>query len=65
MNKFILHIPCKKFVDGQLVDNGYEKFIDAMRMNLAFIGAHGQYIVDAVGYYKGRAYDEKTYGSFS
>lgn len=59
MSKFILHIPCKKYVDGQLVDNGYEKFIDAMRMNLAFIGAYGQYIVDAKGYYKGRTYDEK------
>ena len=30
MNKFILHIPCKKYVGGQLVDNGYEKCIDAM-----------------------------------
>lgn len=59
MSKFVLHIPCKKYVDGQLVDNGYEKFIDAMVMNLKVIGTHGLYIVDAKGYYAGRTYDEK------
>lgn len=59
MSKFILHIPCKKYVDGKLVDNGYEKFIDAMVMNLKVIGVHGLYIVDAKGYYMGRTYDEK------
>ena len=59
MNKFTLHIPCKKYVDGKLIDNGYEKFIDAMVMNLKVIGAHGLHVVDAKGYYAGRTYDEK------
>lgn len=59
MSKFTLHIPCKKFVGGYLVDNGYKKCIDAMAQKLADIDVHGWYILDAIGYYKGRAYDEK------
>lgn len=59
MSKFILHIPCKKYVDGKLVDNGYEKFIDTMYDTLGIMGTKGLYMVDAKGYYIGRTYDEK------
>ena len=59
MSKFILHIPCKKYVEGELVDNGYEKFIDAMVQKLTDIGVCGWYMLDAKGYYKSRMYDEK------
>ena len=59
MSKFILHIPCKKYFDGRLVDNDYKKFIDTMAQKLADIDMHGWYILDARGYYKGRMYDEK------
>ena len=59
MSKFVLHIPCKKYVDGKLVDNAYKKFIEAMAQKLADIGVHGWYMLDAQGYYKRRMYDEK------
>ena len=59
MSKFTLHIPCKKYVDGQLLDNGYKKCIDSIAQKLADIGVYGCYILEAQGYYKGRDYDEK------
>lgn len=59
MSKFTLHIPCKKYVGGHLVDNGYKKCINAMAQKLADIGVYGWYMLDAQGYYKSRTYDEK------
>ena len=59
MSKFIIHIPCKKYVNGNLLDNGYDKCIDVMANKLADIGVHGWYLLDAQGYYKGRIYGEK------
>lgn len=59
MSKYVFHIPCSKYVNGQLVSNGYEKCIDAMAKNLAEFGINGFYTLDAVGHYKGRQYAEK------
>lgn len=58
MSKFVLHIPCKKYVDGTLVANDYEKCIATMAQKLADIDV-GWYMLDAQGCYKGRTYDEK------
>ena len=54
---YVFHIPCLKYVDGQLVNNDYQKCIGYMEQRLAELDVNGFYIIDALGYYKGRKYN--------
>lgn len=57
MSKYIFHIPCSKYADGKLVNNDYQKCIGYMEQRLAELDVNGFYIIDALGYYKGRKYN--------
>lgn len=56
MNKYVLHIPRVKFVDGQFASIVMESTTLAADIAKEIDGC---YFIDAVGYYDGRLFDEK------
>lgn len=65
MSKYVFHVPCLKYKDGRLVYNFYQECIDIMAKKLVDIGVNGFYVIDAVGCYKMREYNEKLLIVFS
>ena len=56
MNKYVLHIPRVKVVDGEAVEITRASMALAMDITKEIDGC---YFIDAVGYYDGKLYDEK------
>lgn len=56
MNKYIFHIPCVTYVDGEMLPNKWEQVVSEMAKQI-----YSFYLLDTTGYYKGRSYKEKLF----